>query len=98
MIGDAAMRWRKMRRLDPRQGGCSADHGFSAQFTSVRFDMKRTRTWILVADGGSARFVRQLRADPLTGVRLEDLQFSHERKRLGQIMSDRPGRSFASEK
>lgn len=60
--------------------------------------MKRTRTWILVADGGSARFVRQIRADPLTGVRLEDLQFSHEHKRLGQIMSDRPGRSFASEK
>lgn len=58
--------------------------------------MKRPRTWILLADGGSARLVRQLRPDPETGERLEDISLSHEEKPLRQIMSDRPGRSFSS--
>lgn len=58
--------------------------------------MKRPRTWILIADAGYARLVRQLRADRETGERLEDLFFHYNEMPLRQIKSDRPGRSFSS--
>jgi protein required for attachment to host cells len=62
----------------------------------MRLDVKRPRTWILLADGGTARIVRQLRPNRETGDLLEDLTFTHEVAPLRELMSDRPGRSFAS--
>lgn len=58
--------------------------------------MTRSRTWILLADGQTAKLVRQLRPDRLTRKRMSDLIFEHEQKPLREIMSDRPGRSFSS--
>jgi protein required for attachment to host cells len=62
----------------------------------MRLDVKRPRTWILLADGGTARIVRQLHPDRETGEQLQDLTFTHEVPHLRELMSDRPGRSFAS--
>lgn len=58
--------------------------------------MKKT-TWILIADGARARIIRQ--ADVKAGAdgQTEDLVFAIDHKPLREIMSDRPGRSFASE-
>lgn len=58
--------------------------------------MRRSRTWLLIADGSRARLVRQLHPDRQTKGRIEDLVFVHEQKPLKDIMSDRPGRSFSS--
>ncbi|WP_159587477.1 host attachment protein [Chelativorans xinjiangense] len=58
--------------------------------------MRKPKTWILVADGAQARIVRELTRDPETGERLEDIVHRMQHKPLRQIMSDRPGRAFAS--
>ena len=58
--------------------------------------MKKLKTWFLVCDGAQARLVRDLTQDPEAGADGEDLLFVNEHKPLRQIMSDRPGRSFAS--
>ena len=58
--------------------------------------MKQPKTWYLVADGAQAHIVRELVRDPETGERLDDVSFQAEHKPMRRIMSDRPGRSFAS--
>lgn len=58
--------------------------------------MRRVRTWILIANGSSARLIRQLHTDAESGQRLEDISYEQEEKPLRQMMSDRPGRSFSS--
>jgi len=55
--------------------------------------MKAKETWVLIADGARARIVRHAQE----GIEAEDLLFEFDHKQLGEIMSDRPGRSFASE-
>ncbi|MFU0504662.1 host attachment protein [Pseudaminobacter sp. NGMCC 1.201702] len=57
--------------------------------------MKEKTTWVLLADGARARIVRQINLKDEEQV--EDLVFEIDHKQLGEIMSDRPGRSFASE-
>ncbi|NJR13408.1 MAG: SDR family NAD(P)-dependent oxidoreductase [Phyllobacteriaceae bacterium] len=57
--------------------------------------MKHPRTWMLVADASAAKIIRQLHPDRQTGQREDDLQFSQPERKLGAIMSDRPGRSFS---
>jgi len=67
--------------------------------------MKPPRIWVLVADGSRARIVRnpaQNTRDRLperieTAESNEDIVFEAEHKPLREIMSDKPGRSFASE-
>lgn len=61
--------------------------------------MKAKIIWILVADGAHARIVRQTEAEAKAGDRgqVDDLVFEIDHKQLRDIMSDRPGRSFASE-
>lgn len=59
--------------------------------------MKAKITWILVADGAHARIVRQTEAKAGGRGPVDDLVFEIDHKQLGEIMSDRPGRSFASE-
>lgn len=59
--------------------------------------MKRKKTWILVANGAYARIIRQLEAGDKNGTLLEDLVLEVDHKQLREIMSDRPGRSFASQ-
>ena len=54
--------------------------------------MKAAQTWVLIADGARARVVRRT----LANMDAEDLLFRFDHKQLGEIMSDRPGRSFAS--
>lgn len=58
--------------------------------------MKKPKTWYLVADGTLARIVRDLGQYPKTGSHPEETVLEMEHKPLRQIMSDRPGRSFAS--
>ena len=57
--------------------------------------MKSKRTWVLVADGARARIIRKLAASAKTEGQVEDLVFNAEHKQLHELMSDRPGRSFA---
>lgn len=56
--------------------------------------MKKKTTWVLLADGARARIVRLTNTKDENQV--EDLVFEIDHKQLGEIMSDRPGRSFAS--
>ncbi|MBD8892671.1 host attachment protein [Roseibium litorale] len=58
--------------------------------------MKRPKTWFLVTDGAKARLVREVMRNSETNNRQEDIVFEREHERLGEIMSDRPGRSFSS--
>ncbi|MCJ8025194.1 host attachment protein [Shinella yambaruensis] len=58
--------------------------------------MRTNRTWILIADGSRGRIIRQLRPDAETGNRLDDLIFEIDHKKLGEIMTDRPGRSITA--
>lgn len=58
--------------------------------------MKAKRTWVLVADGARARIIRQLHPKREAEQQLDDLVFEIDHKQLGEVMSDRPGRSFAS--
>jgi protein required for attachment to host cells len=59
--------------------------------------MKAKMTWILVADGARARIVRLVEPKAQIENQTEDLVFEIDHKQLREIMSDRPGRSFASE-
>jgi len=57
--------------------------------------MKPIVTWILVADGAQAKVFEHL--GPGKGLRAVDgMQFAEERKKAGDIVTDRPGRSFSS--
>lgn len=59
--------------------------------------MKAKRIWVLVADGARARIIRELVSGSDAGERLDDIVFDAEHKQLREIMSDRPGRTFASQ-
>jgi protein required for attachment to host cells len=59
--------------------------------------MKAGTSWVLIADGARARIVRLKNTNHETGVQMDDLVFETDHRRTGEIMSDRPGRSFASE-
>lgn len=59
--------------------------------------MKAKTSWILIADGARARIVRRENPRDETREPPEDLVFEIDHKKTGEIMSDRPGRSFASE-
>lgn len=57
--------------------------------------MKPTITWILIADGARARVLEH--KGPGKGLNeVPGLEFSDEHLRTGDIVSDRPGRSFDS--
>lgn len=58
--------------------------------------MKPVITWVLVADGARGRIVRDMWASGEVADRLDDLTFDADQKQLREIMTDRPGRSFAS--
>ncbi|MGV6871878.1 host attachment protein [Pseudochelatococcus sp. B33] len=58
--------------------------------------MKAETTWVLIADGARARIVRDLGASRESGERPGDLVFEIDHKKLREIMSDKPGRSFSS--
>ena len=59
--------------------------------------MKAKTSWVLIADGGRARILRRKSTREENEVQADDLVFEIDHKTLGEIMSDRPGRSFASE-
>jgi protein required for attachment to host cells len=57
--------------------------------------MKKTVTWVLIADGAQARILEN--TGPGKGLKQVDgLDFSIEPLQAQDIVSDRPGRSFAS--
>ncbi len=57
--------------------------------------MKAKVTWILIADGATAKVFEH--AGPGKGLRaVDELMFSQEPLKAGDIMADRPGRSFSS--
>ncbi len=57
--------------------------------------MKPVRTWILLADGARARVVCNL--GPGKGVsEVADMTYEGDNRRTGEVMADRPGRSFDS--
>ena len=57
--------------------------------------MKAKRTWILIADGARARIVaRRGKASEFPTV--DGMVFEQARHRSGEVMADRPGRSFES--
>jgi protein required for attachment to host cells len=57
--------------------------------------MKPINTWILLADGARARIVSN--AGPGKGVEeVSGMEFSGDNERTGEVMADRPGRSFDS--
>lgn len=57
--------------------------------------MKATVTWILIADGARARVLEH--KGPGKGLNeVPNLTFADDHLRSGDIMTDRPGRSFAS--
>jgi protein required for attachment to host cells len=57
--------------------------------------MKPTVTWVLLADGAQAKVFAH--SGPGSGLRpVEDLLFEEEPMKAQDIMSDRPGRAFAS--
>jgi len=57
--------------------------------------MKPIITWILIADGARARVLEN--TGPGKGLsEVPGLEFADEKLRAGEIMADRPGRSFSS--
>ena len=57
--------------------------------------MKPIVTWVLVADGAQAKVFEH--RGPGKGLHpVEGMQFSEERKKASDIVTDRPGRSFSS--
>ncbi|MDP1731870.1 MAG: host attachment protein [Devosia sp.] len=57
--------------------------------------MKSSVTWVLIADGAQARILEY--SGPSTGlVQVEGLKFEDARLRSGEIMADKPGRSYSS--
>jgi protein required for attachment to host cells len=57
--------------------------------------MKRSVTWVLVANGAHAR-VLEYKGPGNSLETVNDLVFSGSRRQAREIMSDRPGRSFSS--
>lgn len=58
--------------------------------------MKAKTSWVLIADGARARIVRRKSTHDQNEAQPYDLVFQIDHKMLDEIMSDRPGRSFAS--
>ncbi len=57
--------------------------------------MKKIVTWIVIADGDQAKIFEH--DGPGKGLKLlPELKFEQSRLRAGEIMADKPGRSFAS--
>jgi protein required for attachment to host cells len=57
--------------------------------------MKPTITWIVIADGNQAKVFEH--DGPGKGLKpLKDLNFEQVPKKAGEIMADKPGRSFSS--
>ena len=57
--------------------------------------MKPSVTWVLIADGAQARVLEY--TGPSKGLtQIEGLKFEDARLRSGEIMADRPGRSYSS--
>lgn len=57
--------------------------------------MKPSVTWVLIADGAQARILEY--TGPSKGLtQIEGMKFEDARLRSGEIMADRPGRSFSS--
>ena len=57
--------------------------------------MKPTVTWILVADGATAKVFEH--SGPHSGLKpVQGLKFEQEPLKAGEIMADRPGRSISS--
>lgn len=54
--------------------------------------MKRKQIWALVANGATARIIKDIRA----GQAPETIEFLRDHPRMGEIMTDRAGRSFSS--
>jgi protein required for attachment to host cells len=58
--------------------------------------MKRPKIWVLVADAGRARILRDVLGTSQAGDEHDELLFRSEQRHLRDIMSDKPGRSFSS--
>ena len=56
--------------------------------------MKAKVTWILIADGATAKVFEHRPGEGFTAV--DDLMFEQEPLKAGEIMADRPGRSYSS--
>ena len=57
--------------------------------------MKKTVTWVLIADGAQARVLEN--TGPGKGLtQVEGLDFAIEQKQAQEIMTERPGRTFSS--
>ena len=57
--------------------------------------MKKTVTWVLIADGAQARVLAN--TGPGKGLtQVEGLDFAIEQKQAQEIMTERPGRTFSS--
>lgn len=52
----------------------------------------KKKVWALVADGSSARILKDIAGSGIG----DEIELKVESKQLGEIMSDRPGRSFSS--
>ena len=57
--------------------------------------MKPQKIWVLVADGARARILRDVLPGVKTPNEHEELVFRSEQRQLREIMTDKPGRSFA---
>jgi protein required for attachment to host cells len=56
--------------------------------------MKAKVTWVLIADGATAKVFEHRPREGFTAV--DDLMFEQEPLKAGEIMADRPGRSYSS--
>lgn len=59
--------------------------------------MKKIIHWVLIANGGHAKILPTEKSTDLAKNQSKPLIFEFDHKRLGEIMSDKPGRSFASD-
>lgn len=58
--------------------------------------MHKPKTWALAANGAQARVLTGLEAVTESGPPPAELTLESEPRKLGEVMADRPGRSFAS--
>lgn len=56
--------------------------------------MKAKVTWVLIADGATAKVFEHRPREGFTAV--DDLMFEQEPLKAGEIMADKPGRSYSS--
>lgn len=56
--------------------------------------MKAKVTWVLIADGATAKVFEHRPREGFSAV--EDLMFEQEPLKAGEIMADKPGRSYSS--